>query len=215
MKILVIEDNVEIAQNIKNFLELEDGIEVKLEHSGDTWLETAVDKNFDIILLDVMLPVIWGFKIAEKIKSKKDTPIIMITAKDTVEDTIWGLKSWADDYIVKPFDLNELEARIEAVTRRIKTTSAKIWDLEIDLKKRKFVKDGNEITLTQKEFLIVEYLMINKGQPVSRTDIIEHIWGENSIWENDSKLDVYMSNIRSKLGKNLISTVKWFWYEIK
>lgn len=215
MKILVVEDNKEIAENLKNYLELEEWTSVALEHSWDSGLDRALNNNFDIILLDVMLPVIWGFRIAEKIKSKKETPIIMITAKDTVEDTIAGLKSGADDYIVKPFDLGELEARIEAVMRRIKTTATKIWDLEIDLKKRKFIKSGVEITLTQKEFLIVEYLLNNKGQPVSRTDIIENIWGEESIWENDSKLDVYMSNIRSKLGKELISTVKWFGYEIK
>lgn len=215
MKILVVEDNKEIAENLKNYLELEEWTSVTLEHSWDSGLDRALNNNFDIILLDVMLPVIWGFRIAEKIKSKKETPIIMITAKDTVEDTIAGLKSGADDYIVKPFDLGELEARIEAVMRRIKTTATKIWDLEIDLKKRKFIKSGVEITLTQKEFLIVEYLLNNKGQPVSRTDIIENIWGEESIWENDSKLDVYMSNIRSKLGKELISTVKWFGYEIK
>jgi len=212
---LVVEDNNDIAQNIKNFLELEEWKEVFIENTWDKWLETALEKQFDIILLDVMLPVIWGFKIAEKIKNKKDTPIIMITAKDTVEDTIWWLKSGADDYIVKPFDLNELEARIEAVTRRFSGNKLSIWDVTIDIKKRKFSKEWKEVNITQKEFLIIEYLLKNKWQPISRTDIIENIWWEESIWENDSKLDVYISNIRSKLWKDIINTVKWFWYEIK
>lgn len=214
MKILIIEDNREISNNIKQFLELDWHI-VTSEFSGDTGLEKAISDDFDMILLDVMLPVIWGFVIAEKIKARKQTPIIMITAKDTVEDTINWLKKWADDYIIKPFDLNELEARISAVSRRFISERFIIWDLEVDIKKRKFIKDWKEVNLTQKEFLIVEYLFKNKGQPISRTDIIEDVWWEEAIWENDSKLDVYISNIRSKLWKSFISTVKWFGYEIK
>lgn len=214
MKILVVEDTVDIAENIKTYLELEDNI-VDLAHTWDLGYEKALSNDYDAILLDRMLPWIQGTDIARKVKGHKDTPIIMITARDTVDDKIMGLESGADDYIVKPFDLRELSARINTVTRRFKNSSVEIWDLQINLKNRKFVKAWKEIKLTQKEFLIIELLTTRKWQPVSRTDIIEHIWWGEAIWESDAKLDVYISNLRSKLWKEVITTVKGFWYEIK
>lgn len=214
MKILLVEDNKDIANNIKQYLELEWN-SVALSHHWEEGMEIWMHRTFDIILLDVMLPWISGIQIARKLKWSKDTPIIMITARDSVDDKIIGLEAGADDYIVKPFDLRELSARINTVTRRItnQTLEFEGW-LSINMKNRKFIREWNNITLTQKEFLILEMLINKKWQPVSRTDIIEYIWWGEAIWESDAKLDVYISNIRSKLWKTLINTVKGYWYEV-
>lgn len=214
MKILLVEDNKDIANNIKQYLELEDH-SVAVSNHWEEGLEIGLHRKFDIVLLDVMLPWVSGTQIARKLKSQKDTPIIMITARDSVDDKIVGLESWADDYIVKPFDLRELSARINTVTRRISNQIMEFeGDLTIDMKSRKFIREWKQLTLTQKEFLILEMLLNKKWQPVSRTDIIEYIWWGEAIWESDAKLDVYISNIRSKLWKTLIKTVKGFGYEV-
>lgn len=179
MKVLLIEDNREISRNIKRYLEL-DAWAVDIAFDGQTGLDMALEKDYSIILLDGMLPILDGFEVCKRIQEKKDTPIIIITARDEVSDTIAGLESGADDYLVKPFDLKELETRMFAVLRRAKKQAFKeiiYQDIIINLQKRSVQKNGEDVHIPLKEFLILEYLITNEGTAVSRTDIIEHVWG--------------------------------------
>ena len=216
MHILLIEDNQEIQKNIKEYLEIED-YKVTTCSDGECGLDTAIAQTYDIILLDLMLPKIDGIIIAKKIKQKKQTPILMITAKDSIDEKLIGFASGADDYIVKPFDLRELEARIQSVFKRGKNIFWDIFrfdDLEVNLKNRTFIKKWEEINITGKEFQIMEILIKNKGATISRTEIIEEIWGEDGLFSSDGKLDVYISNLRTKLWKDLIKTIKWYGYRV-
>ncbi|HBB26948.1 TPA: DNA-binding response regulator [Candidatus Gracilibacteria bacterium] len=213
MKALLIEDNREISKNIKRYLEL-DAWTVDIAFDGQTGLNMALENEYDIILLDGMLPVLDGFEVCKKIQKEKDIPIIMITARDELTDTITGLESGADDYLVKPFDLKELETRMFAVLRRTKKQAFKeivYKNIIINLQKRSVQKDGETVHIPLKEFLILEYLITNEGVAVSRTDIIEHIWGGESLFESD-KLDVYISNLRKKLSPDIIQTIKGYGY---
>lgn len=213
MKVLLIEDNREISKNIKRYLEF-DAWTVDIAFDGQTGLDMGLTENYDIILLDGMLPMLDGFEVCKKIHNKKDTPIIMITARDEVSNRITGLESGADDYLVKPFDLKELETRMFAVLRRSKKEAFKeiIYEnIVINLQKRSVLKDGETVHIPLKEFLILEYLITNEGVAVSRGDIIEYVWGGESLFESD-KLDVYISNLRKKLSPDIIQTIKGYGY---
>lgn len=215
MKVLLIEDNKEIANNIQEFLGLE-WYTVAWAGRGDEWCQTAIAYDFDIILLDLSLPFLDGIEICKKIREKKQTPIIMITARESIEQRIAWLDVWADDYIVKPFDLWELEARIRAHTRNIhKQKKYEKNNISISLETRSFSRDGTDVNITQKEFLILEILLKKAPYVVSRTDVIDYVWGsEDERFSADGKLDVYISNLRSKFWKNLIETIKWVGYKI-
>ena len=215
MKVLLIEDNKTIANNIKRYLELSD-FEVLVCENGLFWLEVARNNDFDIILLDLMLPWMSGEEICKKIKAEKDIPIIMTTAKWQLEDKLEWFELWADDYLVKPFDLEELEARIKALTRRKQNENKPIkkWNITIDIQNRKILKWEKEVKLTVKEYNILEYLVKNIWIPLSRTDIIQEVWWWDSLFDDDGKLDVYISTLRSNLGKDIIETVKWFGYRM-
>ncbi|QFR39588.1 response regulator transcription factor [Candidatus Gracilibacteria bacterium 28_42_T64] len=215
-KILLIEDNREISDSIKQYLELED-FEIDRCFDGESGLDSALGKKYDLILLDVMLPEIDGFTIARKLKERgNEIPIIIITAKDSIDDKLIGFDYGVVDYIVKPFDLRELEARIKTILRKNDDNSVLVVNnIEIDMSKRIFTKDSKDVLITQKEYLIIELLLKNRGTPTSRTDIIEYAWGGgDSIFDSDGKLDVYISNIRHKLSKELIHTIKGFGYKI-
>ena len=213
-KILLIEDNKEINDSIKKYLEL-DNFFVKSCFDWTDWIEYALTWKYDLILLDIMLPEIDGIRLAEKVVSKIKTPIIMITARDSIDDKLLWFDSWAVDYIVKPFDLRELEARIFSVLgRNNEDLTFTFEDISIDLKSRNFVKSWDSVKVTQKEFLILELLLKHKWEVVSRTDIIYYVWWESSLFDADSKLDVYISNLRNKFSKSIIETIKWFWYKI-
>lgn len=215
MKILLIEDNKEISENIANYLKLEN-FEVEISNRWDDWYEKALLKKYDLILLDVMLPWMDGFNISEKLSRKIKTPILMITAKDSIEDKLKWFNNWIVDYIVKPFDLRELEARINIILRKNsnENNEINIWEILFDLKSRVIKKNEEIIHLTQKEFLILEYLIKKNKEVVSRADLIEYVWWNSELYEVDAKLDVYISNIRKKLNKNIIETIKWVGYKI-
>ena len=211
-KILLIEDNKEISNNIKEYLELEN-FDVTQAFDWEKWLDKALGKKYDLILLDLMLPEIDGITISKKLSIKIETPIIMITARDSINQKLEWFESWAVDYIVKPFDLRELEARIKAILKFNSLSSMiNLKNLSIDLEKRKFLNDDKEVKITTKEFLIFEYLYENKNRVCTRTDLIGHVWGNDSLFDDDAKLDVYISNLRKKLDKKIIETVKWVWY---
>ena len=214
-KILLIEDNKDISRNIKEYLELE-GYLVEVAYDGEVWIDKATEHKYDLILLDLMLPKIDGFTIAKKLQRRIKTPIIMTTAKDSIDDKLLWFESGALDYIVKPFDLRALEVRINILLKRNQNTHdiIEFEDVEIHLEKREFKKSDTLVNITQKEFLIFEYLYKNNSRVVTRTELIEHIWWENWLFESDSKLDVYISNLRKKLCKNIIETVKGVGYKI-
>ena len=213
--ILLIEDNKEIANTIAKYLIL-DHIQTDIANDGQQWLDMFLKKKYDVIILDLMLPKIDGVTLCKKIKTLSTIPIIMATAKWQLEDKLEGFDVWADDYLVKPFDLEELSARIHALLRR--NNMFDIFtrkDIEINLQKRNITKWWKKVYLTIKEFHIIEKLLENHGLPISRADIIEHVrWWEEVRLEN-WKLDVYISNIRKKLDKKFIQTILWFGYKIE
>lgn len=214
-KILLVEDNKQIADNVKTYLELENEFEVVCCNDGENGLFLAKTNDYDAILLDLMLPWIDGKTICKKLRNEKNTPVIIITAKSQLEDKLDLFEVGADDYLVKPFDLEELLARLKAVLRRgVIDQLFTFQDIEINFPKKMVFKSKKEIHLTLKELQILEILVQNRGVTMSRTDLITHLRGEESIRDSDEKLDVYICNIRKKLDKNLIETVKGFWYRI-
>lgn len=211
MKVLIIEDNIEISNNIKKYLELE-GYKIDVCNDWECWLDKAKQWTYDVILLDLMLPLIDWYSIAKKLHWRVFTPIIMITAKESIDDKLKWFENWAIDYIIKPFDLRELEARIKIATKK-NDNIIYLWDLELDFKDRVFKNEWIEINIAKTEFEILNLLFENKERVVSRAEIIEEIWWEKALFDSDSKLDVYISTIRNKLNKNIIKTSKWIWYK--
>jgi len=215
MKILLVEDNKTIGSNITKYLELEKH-EVMWAENGLYAFEVLKHHEFDVIILDIMLPGMDGITLCKNIrKEQPTTPIIMTTAKGELDDKLEWFACGADDYIVKPFDLKELDARIIAVTKRLPVKDVLEYkNLRLDKDQKKIFKNNKEIKLTLKEFQIIEYLLERKGRSISRTEIIEEIRGNDQVFEEDAKLDVYISMLRKKLGKTMIDTIKGFGYEI-
>ena len=215
LSLLLVEDTKTIAESIKTYLELDGHRVLRVEH---WWYANEVVKHqtFDIVLLDVMLPWIDGIAIAKTIKQyQPQTPILMMTARGQLEDKLEGFEVGADDYLVKPFDLEELEARIFALTKRLARKEEVVFqDLRLDLSQKKVFKAGSELKFSLKEFQILELLMQNQGIAVSRLNIIEEIWWGEAGFEEDGKLDVYVSTIRKKIGKDAIETIKGFGYRM-
>ena len=215
MKILLVEDNKTIGNNIKKYLELEHN-EVMRAENGLYAFEILKHHEFDVIVLDLMLPGMDGISLCKTIrKTQASTPIIMTTAKWELDDKLEWFACGADDYIVKPFDLKELDARINAIVKRVPTKDTlEHKNIRLDRDQKKIFRSNKEIKITLKEFQIIEYLLERKGRSVSRTEIIEEIWGNDQIFEEDAKLVVYISNLRRKLGKTLIETIKGFGYQV-
>lgn len=213
MKILIIEDEEKIVKFIKKGLKSE-GYTVDSATNGEDGLFMAQDGKYDLIILDVMLPKIDGITIAKKIKSKPDSSkIIMLTAKDAVEDKIKGLDAGADDYLTKPFSFEELLARIRALTRRNQNSRSeplKINDLTLNPETHEVIRGPKEINLSATEFKLLKYLMENQKKVVSKTLILENVWGYDFSPESNI-VDVYIKYLRDKVDKgfkkNLIQTV--------
>lgn len=199
MKILVVEDEIGISNFLKQGLE-EEGYSVDIASDGLIGLEKATTIDFNLILLDWMLPKLSGIEVCEKIRDKNKTvPIIFLTAKDTIQETIEGLKSGANDYIKKPFSFDELVERIKVHFRNNNNEVLTLGNIKIDILKRQVFSDGKEVTLTQKEFELLSYLVKNKGRVCSRTEIIEKVW--NIYFDYDTGvIDVFMNAIRKKLN---------------
>lgn len=211
MKILLIEDNKEISKNIKEYLELDWAI-VDCFFDGVSWLDNAMQKKYDIILLDLMLPWIDWLTISRKLNGRIETPIIIITAKEDIETKLKGFDYWAVDYIVKPFDLRELDARIKVFLYK-NHSILYFWEYTLDFNNRVFKKWENDILVWKTEFQILNYIFQNRSRVVSRWEIIEDVWWEDALFDSDSKLDVYISNIRSKFWKDILKTSKWYGYK--
>ena len=213
--ILLVEDNQTIGQNIQKYLELE-GYSVLWVQNWSYANEVVKHQEFDLVLLDLMLPGTDGLVVAKTIKQHQEqTRILMMTAKGQLEDKLEGFEVWADDYLVKPFDLEELVARIEALLRRsVQKDVVSYGVLTLDNLQKKIFKSWEEIKLSLKEFQILELLIHNKGMALSRLDIIEEIWGWDAGFEEDGKLDVYLSTIRRKIWKDMIETIKGYGYRL-
>ncbi len=214
MKILLVEDNKEISDNIVRILKLKNPeIFIFQVFDGTEAIKKFLLEDFDIILLDLMLPEIDGITLCQRIRKTSNIPIIMMTAKGSDNDKVLGLESWADDYIVKPFKVEELYLRIQNIAKRCNIKKKNILgDIEICFTDKSITKSWKKVNLKLKEFQIFEYLY-NK-QTASRTQIIEEIWGEEDIFSDDNKLDVNIYSLRKKLGKDVIQTIKGFGYSI-
>ena len=217
MRILVVEDEKGIARFISDGLQ-EEGFAVDVAWDGVKGLELAQVNDYDLLLLDWMLPGVSGVEICRRYREGGGAaPIIMLTAKDTVQDTVFGLEAGASDYIKKPFQFEELLARVRVQLRdrTAASNTLQLGDIVIDMDRHQVLRDGNEISLTPKEFALLEFLVRNKGKVCTRTRIIEHVWDMN--FESDtSVIDVYMNYLRKKLhtpdGKIYIHTVRGVGY---
>ena len=219
-KILIIEDEANISDFIKMELEYE-GYEVFICEDGKSGLESALNNEFDLIILDLMLPIISGLEVCRRLKRKKNTPIIMLSAKDDVMDKVAGLQIGADDYITKPFAIEELLARIQVVFRREnskKSYKVVFKDIVIDLNSRKVCRAGEVLTLTNKEYELLILLINNKDTVMSRYDILSEVWGYDYD-AGTNVVDVYVSYLRNKLDEKnkeqYIQTVRSIGYIMK
>jgi len=223
MRVLVVEDNQKIANSIKKGLEQE-SFAVDIALDGIKGFDLAVVEDYDIIILDLMLPGMDGMEVCRKLRQEEkiSTKILMLTAKNQLEDRVEGLNTGADDYLAKPFAFKELIARIRALTRRPKKTlnnTLKIKDLELDSSNQQVKRAGKIISLSKKEYSLLEYLLRNKNKILSKQELINHIWDYNAdILENT--VEVYIGYLRNKIEKpfinkpKLIKTIKGFGYKI-
>ncbi len=221
MRILVIEDEVKIAQFIKRGLK-EEGYAVDVANDGEEGHFMLSSNEYDAIILDLMLPKIDGLTLCRTLRKEgNQTPIIMLTAKDTVKDKVKGLDSGADDYLPKPFAFEELLARVRVLLRKKDSrvqTQLKVEDLCLDLLTHKVTRGDREIDLTVKEYALLEYLMRNAGNIVTRTMISEHVWDINfDTFTN--VIDVYINYLRNKVDSGfenkMIHTVRGKGYLLK
>lgn len=214
MKILLIDDNIDISNNIKKVLELDNpDFSITQVFDWEEAIKSFLLNKYDLILLDLMLPKIDWITLCKRIRQTSNIPIIMMTAKWDDDDKILWLESWADDYIVKPFKIRELQARIKSISKRVNIDKIiKLWNCEIDFTNKIVKLNGKIIHFKLKEIQILEYIYNKKT--VSKTDLISYIWWDDDLFWDDNKIDVYIYSIRKKIGKDKIKTIKWFGYSI-
>ena len=221
MRILIVEDEKKVAAFIKKGLE-EETYAVDVAMDGEEGLHHGEQNQYDLIILDLMLPKINGLEILSILRSKKiETPILLLTAKDSVDDKVEGLNQGADDYLTKPFAFSELLARIRVLLRRGKAetkTTLEIADLKLNLVSHKVNRGNEEIELTGKEYSLLEYFMRNQEKVLTRTMIAEHVWDYNfDTFTN--VIDVYVNHLRKKIDKNfstkLLHTLRGVGYVMK
>jgi heavy metal response regulator len=221
MRILIVEDDKKIAGFIKKGL-TEEHYAVDVAYDGEVGAYRAQANNYDLIILDIMLPKKDGIEVCRELRNKNIiAPIIMLTAKDTIEDKIEGLDEGADDYLTKPFSFEELLARVRALFRRTqkyKAKTLKVADLELDPVTRKVTRAGKNITLTGKEYALLEYLMRSKERVLTETMITEHVWDMN-FDPLTNVVNVYIHHLRQKIDKDfdkkLIHTIRGAGYVMK
>jgi DNA-binding response OmpR family regulator len=221
MHILVAEDELKLSAYLKRGLE-EEGYAVDLAHTGSETLEWLLTQDFDLLILDIMLPEKTGLEVCRGLRQRDiRIPILMLTARDTVEDRVAGLDAGADDYLVKPFAFQELLARLRALGRRTaeqpKSTRLNVADLILDTATRRVERGGVVIDLPAKEFAVLECLMRKKNRVLSRSTIAHHVW-DYSTFHESNVVDVYIRNLRRKVddpfAQKLIQTVRGVGYRI-
>lgn len=217
MKILIIEDNQILANNISKYLKTKQ-IESEIFYNGKEWFLAFFDWSFDLIILDINLPWMNWMEICSKLREKwKDVYIIMLTSNTTTDDKVKWLNVWADDYLWKPFEYEELLARIKSLLRRSaknKWAIIKIWNVEINIE-NKTVKYWSEFKkFSNLEFDLLKYFMQNQWKVLDRANIYEKVWWEFDEFMFSRTVDVYIWYLRKKLGNDFIQTKKWSWYFI-
>lgn len=222
MRILIVEDDKATAAFIAKGLQ-EAGIRVCLAEDGETGLSKARTEPFDLAVLDIMLPRLDGLSVIRKIRAAKiDMPLLVLSAKDSVENKIQGLECGADDYLAKPFSFGELLARIQALLRRVshsaEPTCLSAGDLTLDLLRRKVTRAGDPIDLQPLEFQLLEYMMRNRGRVISKTTILEHVW-EYHFDTQSNIVEACIFRLREKIdkpyNKKMIRTVRGFGYMLE
>jgi two-component system OmpR family response regulator len=207
MRILVAEDEPRLQRSLVKALS-EHGYAVDTASDGADALYKADSSDYDAVVLDILMPVLDGWQVLERLRKRKRTPVLLLTARDTTRDRVRGLDLGADDYLVKPFDLAELLARLRALIRRtagVASDIIRIDDVTVDMRSRTVTWAGTEIALTAREYSILEYLALHRGRVVSRTELYEHLRGEGDDTLSNV-MDVHVSGIRKKLGHQLITT---------
>lgn len=222
MRILVVEDEIKLANSLKRSLETE-SYAVDLANDGQAGFDMAFDNEYDLIILDVGLPEKNGLQVAKELRQEGvKVPILMLTARDSTADKIQGLDSGADDYLVKPFEFEELLARIRALFRRGETGTELIYqvdNLTLDPAAKIAKRNGKELNLSAKEYALLEFLMRHKNQIVSKQQIIDHVW-DMELDPFSNSVDVYIGYIRGKVDRafpndpSLIKTIKGLGYKI-
>jgi two-component system copper resistance phosphate regulon response regulator CusR len=224
MKLLVIEDEVRLADYLRKGLS-ENGYVVDVAHDGIDGLHLAVEGTYDLVVLDVMLPGKDGFEVLAGLRSRRQTPVLMLTARDAVEDKVRGLTAGADDYLGKPFSFSELLARVQALLRRggaerdpQLAATLRMGDLELDLARRRATRAGKRLELTPKEFNLLTLLLRRRGEVLSRTVLAEQVWDIN--FESDTNVvEVAVRRLRGKLdepfGSKLLHTVRGMGYVLE
>lgn len=222
MPILVVEDEVKIANFIKKGLEMERYV-VDVVHGGEEALAKTEINDYDVIVLDLRLPDKDGLEVCRELREKQNisTPILILTALGSVEDRIKGLDAGADDYLVKPFSFAEFFARLRALRRREKTTKLpkfQVADLVLDPATHEVTRGGREITLTHKEYRLLDYMIRRPGRVCTRTMLAEHVWGYNFPSDGSNVIDTSVASIRKKIDRafprKLIQTVRFVGYRI-
>lgn len=220
MRILVVEDDVVIANLIRKGLELA-RFEVDVAADGDSGLKQALQESYGAIILDVMLPKMDGWAVCAGLRERRNTtPILMLTARDSVDDRVRGLETGADDYLPKPFDFKELLARVRALLRRDKLHKARVFrvsDLEVDTSAGRVTRSGQEISLTPREYALLEALAANEGRVLTREMIQDRVWMDDEGFSNT--VNVHIANLRKKIDAGyevkLIHTIHGFGYSLR
>jgi DNA-binding response OmpR family regulator len=221
LRVLVVEDERKIAAYVKRGLE-EQGHAVDIAYTGREALDWIEAVEFDLIVLDILLPELDGLEVCNQLRQRGvRTPVLMLTARDTIDDRVAGLDAGADDYLVKPFAMRELSARLRALSRRSadvpKSTVLRVADLELDTLTRRARRGGETIDLTAKEYAVLECLLRHPEQVLTRTMIAEHVWSYD-VFNQSNVVDVYIRNLRRKLDDpfevKLIHTVRGAGYRI-
>ena len=216
MRILIVEDEPDLLRSLAQALR-EEGYAVDSAADGEDGWFKAESYDYDAVVLDVMLPHIDGWEILKRLRKTKKTPVLMLTARDQTRDRVRGLDTGADDYVVKPFDLPELFARLRALIRRSANKSTnliEIGSVTIDTAARNVTRAGKPVEITAREYTLLEFLALHRGEVVTRTQLYEHLFDENDSTLSNL-LDVHVSNLRKKLGAEFITTRRGHGYCIE
>jgi len=218
MRILITEDEKELSNNIKKILEKEQ-YEVLQAYNGEEALEMLYNEHIDLLLLDVMMPIMDGLELISTLrKAHNNIPTLMLTASNMIDDRVNGLDAGADDYLCKPFSQLELLARIRSLLRRHsvdKSTIIHYKDLTLDLSKRTLSKNNKVLDLSDKQFKIVELFFHNIGTTLTRLQISEHLWGSMNMERSTNAIDAHLKNIRKQIGSDIILTIRSVGYIMK
>jgi DNA-binding response OmpR family regulator len=223
MRILIIEDEESLARNISDIL-IKEGYLTEIASDGEQGLQKGLNQDFNLLILDILLPKLNGYEVLRELRRNKiKTPVLMLTIKNSVDDRVNGLDSGADDYLIKPFAIAELLARIRTLLRRNaedKSSALGAGDLVLDTTKREAFMNNKSLNLTPKEYSILELLLYNKNRVLSRLSIAEYVWGDNfDLFNMTNFVDVHIKNIRKKLDElsdeKLIKTVRGIGFMIE